>query len=74
MISKAIHATYDGQSFHVTEAIDNPLNTDCIIYVEETQDQKPIDAIDYLFSIVGTANGPPEQSLKHDYYLYDISK
>lgn len=74
MISKAIHATYDGQSFHVTEPIDLPPNTECIIYVEEIQDQKPIDAIDYLFSIAGTANGPPDQSLKHDYYLYGISK
>jgi len=57
MVSKAIHATYDGQSFHVTDPIDIAPNTECIIYVEEVQDKKPVDAIDYLFSIKETSDG-----------------
>lgn len=74
MVSKAIHATYDGQSFHVTEPIDIAPNTECIIYVEEVKDKKPVDAIDYLFSIAGTAHGPSDQSLEHDHYLYGTPK
>ena len=74
MVSKAIRATYDGHSFHVTEPIDIAPNSECLIYIEEVQNKKPEDAIDYLFSIAGTAHGPPDQSLEHDHYLYGTPK
>lgn len=32
--------------------------------------KKPVDAVDYLFSIAGTVHGPPDQLLEHDHYLY----
>jgi hypothetical protein len=74
MVLKAIRATYDGQSFRVSDPIDIAPNSECIIYVEEVQDKKTEDAIDYLFSIAGRAHGPPDQSVEHDHYLYGTPK
>lgn len=61
MISQAIHATYDKQSFHITNSIDIQPNNECVTYVQEIQIKKPADATDYLFSIAETPNGPPDQ-------------
>jgi len=74
MVTKAIRTTYDGHSFHVTEPIDIATNSECLIYIEQVEPQKTPDAIDYLFSIAGTAHGPPDQSLEHDHYLYGTPK
>ena len=74
MVSKAIRATYDGHSFHVTDPIDIAPNSECIIYVDEVQNQKYEDAIDYLFSIAGSAHGPSDLSIEHDHYLYGTPK
>ena len=54
----------------MTDPVDITPNNECINYVEEVQDKKTEDAIDYLFSIAGTAHGPPDQSVDHDHYLY----
>lgn len=74
MVTKAVHATYDGHSFQVNEPIDIAPNSHCIIYIEEIIEKKSEDAIDYLFSIAGTAHGPSNQSLEHDHYLYGTPK
>jgi len=38
------------------------------------QGEKKEDAIDFLFSIAGTAHGPDDQSIEHDHYLYGTPK
>ena len=58
----------------MTDPVDITPNNECINYVEEVQDKKTEDAIDYLFSIAGTAHGPPDQSVEHDHYLYGTPK
>jgi hypothetical protein len=74
MTSKAIRATYDGKSFQVSDPVDIAPNSECLIYIEEIQQKETEDAIDFLFSIAGTAHGPVDQSIEHDLYLYETPK
>ncbi len=74
MVTKAIRAIFDGHSFQVTDPVDISPNSECLIYVEEVHPQKTGDAIDFLFSIAGSAHGPSDQALEHDHYLYGTPK
>lgn len=74
MATKVIRAIYDGHSFQVAEPVDISPNSECLIYIEDVHPQKTEDAIDYLFSIAGTAHGPPDLSIEHDHYLYSNPK
>lgn len=74
MAPKAIRAIYDGKSFQVSDPVDIAPNSECLIYIKEIQQKKTEDAIDFLFSIEGTAHGPDDQSIEHDHYLYGTPK
>ena len=74
MTSKPIRAPYDGRSFQVADPVDIAPNSKCLIYIEEIQQKKSEDAIDFLFSIAGTAHGPDDQSIEHDHHLYGTPK
>ena len=74
MATKAVRATFDGHSFHVIDPIDLPPDTECLIYGNEVKPKQTDDAINYLFSIAGTAHGPKDWSNEHDHYLYGTLK
>ena len=74
MTSKPIRAPYDGRSFQASDPVDIAPNSECLINIEEIQQKKTGDAIDFLFSIAGTAHGPYDQSIEHDHYLYGTLK
>jgi len=74
MTSKPIRAPYDGRSFQVADPVDIAPNSECLINIEEIQQKNSEDAIDFLFSIAGTAHGPDDQSIEHDHYLYGTPK
>jgi hypothetical protein len=74
MATKEVRATFDGHSFHVIDPIDLAPNSECLIYVKEVKPKQAEDAINYLFSIAGTAHGPKDWSKEHDHYLYGTPK
>jgi hypothetical protein len=74
MAIKEGRATFDGHSFHVIDPIDLAPNSECLIYVKEVKPKPAEDAINYLFSIAGTAHGPKDWSKEHDHYLYGTPK
>jgi hypothetical protein len=74
MATKELRATFDGHSFHVIDPIDLAPDSECLIYVKEVIPKQTGDAINYLFSISGTAHGPKDWSKEHDHYLYGTLK
>jgi hypothetical protein len=75
MVTKAIRATFDGHSFHVIDpVVDLAPDSECLIYVKEVKPKQTEDAVNYLFSIAGTAHGPRDLSKEHDHYLYGTPK
>ncbi|MCA1915956.1 hypothetical protein [Methanospirillum hungatei] len=74
MTSKAIRATYDGKSFQASDPVDIAPNSECLIYSEEILQKKNRGRYRFFIQYCRNAQGPDDQSIEHDHYLYGTLK